>query len=137
MERKEQAFIERQRVAHLATADAVGHPHVVPVCFALAGGCIWIAIDEKPKRTLRLKRLSNIEANPQVSLVFDTYDEDWSRLGYVLVQGLAEVVEGGQEHRQALAALRERYPQYGQMALEARPAIRVRPEKTVSWGQLG
>ena len=80
-------FIERRRVAHLATADATGRPHVVPVCFAHLDGRFYIAIDEKPKRSLRLKRLRNIEENPQVALVFDRYDDDWSRLGWVLVQG--------------------------------------------------
>jgi PPOX class probable F420-dependent enzyme len=133
---QEEAFVSAQRLAHLATADAQGRPHVVPVCFALHAGAIWIAIDEKPKRTHRLKRLRNIAENPSVSLVFDTYDEDWTRLGYVLVQGRAEVVQGGAEQQRAIAALRARYPQYAGMKLEELPAIRVTPEKVASWGKL-
>jgi PPOX class probable F420-dependent enzyme len=133
---EQQAFVSRQRLAHLGTADAQGRPHVVPVCFALDAGAIWIAIDEKPKRTHRLKRLRNIAENPSVSLVFDTYDEDWTRLGYVLVQGRAEVVQGGAEQQRAIAALRTRYPQYAGMKLEELPAIRVTPEKVASWGKL-
>lgn len=129
-------FIMARRVAHLATADAAGTPHVVPVCFSYSDGSFWIAIDEKPKRTRRLKRLRNIEKNPSVALVFDRYDEDWSRLGYVMVRGAASIVEGGPEHVQALAALRARYPQYRTMRLEGSPAIRIEPGHTASWGDL-
>ena len=129
-------FIQRQRVAHLATADAAGRPHVVPVCFAYLDGRIYIAIDEKPKRSLRLKRLRNIEENPQVSLVFDRYDEDWSRLGWVMIHGTAAIVDGGPEHERAVAALRERYPQYQSMTLEGRPVISVPVERVSSWGDL-
>ena len=129
-------FIERQRIAHLATADAAGRPHVVPVCFAYLDGRIYVAIDEKPKRSVRLKRLRNIEENPRVALVFDRYDEDWSRLGWVLAQGSTGILEGSAEHGRAIAALRERYPQYRSMALEGRPVIRVTLERVSSWGDL-
>ena len=126
---EELRFIESQRVAHLATADASGRPHVVPVCFAYLDG-------RKPKRSLRLKRLRNIEENPQVTLVLDRYDEDWSRLAWVLVQGTATVLEGGTEHRQALAALREKYPQYREMRLEELPVIEITVGRVSSWGDL-
>ena len=129
-------FIEGQRIAHLATADAAGRPHVVPVCFAHRDGRIYIAIDEKPKRSQRLKRLRNIEENPQVALVFDRYDEDWSRLGWVLVRGAAAILDGGSDHELALAALRERYAQYQSMALEGRPVISMTEERVSSWGDL-
>ena len=129
-------FIQHQRVAHLATADSAGRPHVVPVCFAYRDGRIYIAIDEKPKRSLRLKRLRNIEENPQVSLVFDRYDEDWSRLGWVMIHGTAAIVRGGPEHERAVAALRGRYPQYQSMTLEGRPVISVTAERVSSWGDL-
>ena len=132
----ESAFVERQRVAHLATADADGRPHVVPVCFAYADARFYIAIDEKPKRSLRLKRLRNIAANPRVAIVFDRYDEDWTRLGWVLVQGTAAVIDGGPEHERALVVLRDRYAQYRSMALEGRPVIRVTVERVSSWGDL-
>jgi len=129
-------FIERQRVAHLATADASGRPHVVPVCFAQLDGRFYIAIDEKPKRSLRLKRLSNIEENPRVALVFDRYDDDWLRLGWVMVQGKAAILFEGPEHERALVALRDRYEQYRSMALEGRPVIRVTAGRVASWGDL-
>jgi PPOX class probable F420-dependent enzyme len=128
------AFIESCRVAHLATADAEGAPHVIPVCFAYLDGVFWIAIDEKPKKTTRLKRIRNIEENPRVSLVFDRYDEDWTKLAYVLVQGKAEVVDGPVP--EVIAALRGQYPQYEVMKLEERPAIRITPTRAVSWGDL-
>lgn len=132
----EAAFVNSQRVAHLATADASGQPHVIPVCFALVDGRFYIAIDEKPKQTVRLKRLRNIEENPHVALVFDHYHEEWSRLGWVMVQGSAMVLDNGEEHSRAIAALRERYDQYRSMTLEGRPVIRVTVEKASSWGRL-
>jgi PPOX class probable F420-dependent enzyme len=132
----ELSFIEGQRVAHLATADAAALPHVVPVCFAYLDGTIYIAVDEKPKRSMRLKRLRNIEENPQVTLVFDRYDDDWSRLGWVMVRGAAAGLNGGPEHMRAVAALRIKYPQYRSMALEGRPIIRVTVERVSSWGDL-
>jgi len=129
-------FIQHQRVAHLATADAAGRPHVVPVCFAYLDGRIYVAIDEKPKRSLRLKRLRNIEENPQVSLVFDRYVEDWSRLAWVMVHGTAAIVLNGPEHERAVAVLRGRYLQYQSMALEGRPVISISVERASSWGDL-
>ena len=113
-------------------------PHVIPVCFALAGDRCYIAIDEKPKRVkaVRLKRLRNIAENSAVSLVADRYDANWSRLGYVLLQGHAHVLEGGAEHTEALRLLRARYAPYRSMALEERPVIAVTIERAVDWGQL-
>jgi PPOX class probable F420-dependent enzyme len=130
------AFVEACRVAHLATADAAGRPHVIPVCFVYVDGALWIAVDEKPKTTTRLKRLRNILENPQVALVFDRYDEDWSRLAYVLVTGKAEVIEEARSRPEVLSGLRAKYLQYAAMRLEGRPAIRVVPGKVVSWGEV-
>ena len=132
----ESRLIESQRVAHLATADAKGRPHVVPVCFAYLGGRIYIAIDEKPKRSLRLKRLRNIEENPHAALVLDRYDEDWTQLGWVMLQGRAEVLSEGREHDEAQALLCSRYPQLQAMRIAACPVIAVRIERARSWGHL-
>ena len=129
------AFIEAQRVARLATVDEDGRPHLVPVCFAFHEGALWIAIDEKPKRTTQLKRLRNIATNPAVALLFDRYDDDWSRLAYVMVRGTAEVLTGA-DHPGALSALRARYWQYEEMSLEERPLIRIAPESVAAWGAL-
>lgn len=108
------------------------------MCFALLGQRIYIPIDEKPKRAapLELKRVRNIRENPPVALVVDRYDEDWSKLGYVLVQGTATLLESGEEHRRAIGLLRERYPQYRSMALEGRPVIAIQVERVTAWGDL-
>lgn len=134
-------FLERQRVAHLATADASAAPHVVPICFALVDDTLYIAIDEKPKRgdIWRLRRLRNISANPQVAVVADLYsDADWSRLGFVLLHGRARVLDvtNANEQTRAIAALRTRYVQYRSMALEQHPVIAVDVESVASWGRL-
>jgi PPOX class probable F420-dependent enzyme len=128
-------FIERQRVAYLATTDVTGQPHVLPVCFAVAGGAIYTAIDEKPKRVAAasLRRVRNILARPQVCLVWDHYEEDWTRLAWLQVRGTASLVEAAAEQTAALAALRDRYPQYRTMDLERRPLIRVTPTRVRSW----
>ena len=75
------------RVARLATADATGQPHLVPVTFAVAGDMVYTAVDAKPKRTTALRRLANVAANPRVSLLVDHYDDDWSRLWWVRADG--------------------------------------------------
>lgn len=134
---EERKFIESRRVAHLATANGDGRPHLIPVCFVYVDGAFWIPVDEKPKKTPRLKRLRNIEANPQVALMFDRYEEDWSRLAYVLVHGTGEIRETDDRLNAVLAALREKYAQYGRMKLEGRPIIKVAPERAVGWGSLG
>ena len=132
-------FVAGARVARLATASADGAPHVVPVCFVLAAGLVYIALDEKPKRVAprRLRRVRNIAANPRVQLLVDRYDEDWSRLAFVQLSGSAALMEGGAEHSDALALLRAKYPQYREMALEKRPVIRVVVEGVASWGLVG
>jgi PPOX class probable F420-dependent enzyme len=99
-------------VARLATADADGRPHVVPVTFALDADDIVSAIDHKPKTTTALQRLRNIEANPAVSMVVDHYDDDWSRLWWVRVDGRGRVLESGPERDQALELLAAKYDQY-------------------------
>src|SRR5450631_3331926 len=93
----ERRFLAHRRIAHLATADSRGVPHVVPVCFAVPKNTLYITIDEKPKRQpgTMLKRLSNIAENPMVALVVDRYDEDWSLLGWVMLHGHAEILTDG------------------------------------------
>jgi len=81
LSKSERRFLADRRVAHLATADARAVPHVVPVCFAISQGTLYITIDEKPKRHIMLKRLRNIAENPKVAVVVDRYDENWSLLG--------------------------------------------------------
>lgn len=130
------AVLRAARVARLATADRRGRPHVVPICFAVAGRRLYSAIDEKPKRAAprRLKRVRNIVANPHVALVVDAYREDWRRLWYVLVFGTAKVIPSGTaEHAAALRALRRKYRQYRTMRLEERPVLGITPGRIVTW----
>jgi len=133
------AFLVRQRVARLATADAAGAPHAVPVCFAYSPGAIYIALDEKPKHVplARLKRVRNVLENPNVALVADRYAEDWSVLAFVVVRGRAGLLEPGMsEHADAVWLLRGKYHQYEGMRIENNPVICVRPERVASWGTL-
>jgi PPOX class probable F420-dependent enzyme len=133
----ERAFLNACRVGHLATADRRGVPHVVPVCFAVEGNALYITVDSKPKRQDRpLKRLSNIVANDAVAFVADRYDEDWSRLGWVMLRGRAEILASGEEHDAAQALLRTRYPQLRAMRIEALPVIAMRIAQVTSWGDL-
>ena len=134
----ERRFVESMRVARLATADANGIPHVVPICYALIGDDLYVTIDEKPKHpdVRAMKRLRNIEANPAVAVVVDRYDEDWSRLAWVMLRGRADVLDHGDEHDRAQAGLRERYPQYRTMRIESLPVIAVRIARVTAWGAL-
>lgn len=130
-------FVHAQRAARLATSDAEGHPHVVPVCYACDGERFYTPLDEKPKSgdARRLKRVRNIEARHEAALLIDRYDDDWSRLGYVLVHAHADLLEPGDPlHARALPLLRARYPQYRAMRLETLPIICLTPTRVTSWG---
>lgn len=100
------------RVARLATVTAAGRPHVVPCCFALVADTIYSAVDAKPKTTLALRRLANIAANPSASLLVDQYDDDWSTLWWVRLDGVARVAVDPPERERALSLLGAKYPQY-------------------------
>ena len=100
------------RVGHLATMTPAGVPHLVPCCLVLDGETVYTAVDAKPKSTLLLQRIRNLQANPSASLLVDRYDEDWSRLWWVRVDGRGRVVESDEERDRALDLLAEKYPQY-------------------------
>ncbi|MFZ3236520.1 MAG: TIGR03668 family PPOX class F420-dependent oxidoreductase [Stellaceae bacterium] len=137
LNRDQICFVEHRRIGHLATADASGAPHVVPVCFVVKNEAVYITIDQKPKGDPRaLKRLRNIAANPSAALAVDHYDEDWTRLGWVMLRGHAEILDSGAEHDMAQKLLRERYPQYRRMELADLPVIAIRIERVTSWGDL-
>ena len=134
----ERRFVESSRVARLATADANGAPHVLPVCYALLGDSLYVTIDEKPKHAdvRAMKRLRNIGENPNVAVVVDRYEEDWTRLAWVMLRGRAGILDDGDEHDRAQAALRDRYAQYRAMRLEPLPVIALRIERVSAWGAL-
>ena len=101
------------RVARLATADADGVPHLVPVVFAVREDTVVVAVDNKPKRTTALKRLANVRANPRVALLADHYEEDWDALWWARADGSGRVAEpGSPDALQAVDLLAERYPQH-------------------------
>src|SRR4029077_14242613 len=131
--------LETARVARLATLDAERRPHAVPICFAFDGSVFYSAIDHKPKRVVpnRLARLKNIQETPQVALLVDEYDEDWTHLWYVLVRGKAELVSADSERKVALEQLRAKYPQYiaGMLGDDA-PILRITPERVTAWGKM-
>src|SRR5205823_6531441 len=112
-------------------------PHIVPVCFAVVGGRLVVPIDAKPKRgnPRDLKRLRNLRERPRATLVADLYDEDWSRLRWLMVRGRAEIVEHGDERARSLAALERRYPQYAAMGLASLelPVIMLEPTSVSRW----
>jgi len=128
-------LLGQARVGRLGTADAAGRPLVVPVCFAFDGARLFSAIDAKPKRTRALRRLRNIAENPHVALLVDEYDEDWTRLRWVSIEGRADVLAAGAARARALRLLVAKYPQYGAMDLErtAGPVIEVTPERVLAW----
>ena len=138
-------FLADARVARLATADAGGRPHVIPVCFihgdlGYGGEAIYIVLDQKPKTAelTRLRRVRNILANPQASLVVDYYDEDWQTLRYILVSCQAGLLNGDEpEAACAVTLLHEKYPQYRQMALDGNPVIKLTPQRYTAWSFRG
>ena len=130
-------FLEASRVGRLATADTAGVPHLVPVCYAVDGMSAYITVDEKPKRTdIPLKRLRNIMENPAVALTVDRWDEDWSRLAWVMLRGSAVILDSGKEHDRAQDLLRTRYPQYRSMDIAPLPVIAIRIGRVLAWGDL-
>ena len=143
------AALEAARHGYLSTASAEAEPHLQPVVFQIVGEAVFIAIDEKPKTTVRLRRLTNIEANPKFALLVDHYEEDWGALWWILLRGPAQVLwpqspsgspaesQGAGEAANAVASLREKYPQYQAMTLEERPLLKLMPERVTRWSASG
>lgn len=131
-EQEARARFSAARVARLATADAAGMPHLVPVTFALVGDVAVIAVDHKPKRTHDLKRLQNIRANPRVALLVDRYDDDWEHLWWVRADAVARVIEGTAGRAAPVAKLRDKYQQY-QGTPPAGPVIEAAVTRWVGW----
>jgi PPOX class probable F420-dependent enzyme len=135
---RQRRFLEESRVGHLATADKSGMPHLIPVCYAVEAATLYITIDQKPKRRdIPLKRVRNIIENPQAAFIADRWDEDWTRLAWVMLRGPAEILDKGPEHDRAQSLLLARYPQYQRMTLAALPVIALRIERAIDWGDLG
>ena len=123
-------------MARLATTDPDGRPHLVPVVFALDGDTLYSAVDRKPKRSRRLRRIENARARPEVTLLVDRYEEDWSELWWIRLRGRARVLDGGPEHDRALELLAEKYPQYRDEPPEG-PVLAVDVTEVRTWSAKG
>jgi PPOX class probable F420-dependent enzyme len=119
-------------IARLGTVAPDGKPHLVPVVFALHHEVVYTAVDAKPKTTQRLRRLANIEHNPQVSLLVDHYSDDWTQLWWVRIDGIAAVLQDGDEMHTGRDLLRAKYTQYQSVPLNG-PVIAVAVRGWSSW----
>ena len=124
--------VEEARVARLGTVTPEGRPHLVPCCFVLTDDVAYTAVDAKPKSTFDLRRVRNIRASGVVSLLVDHYEEDWSALWWVRLDGVGRVVDASEEEAAARQALVAKYPQYRRLALPG-PLIAVDLEHWASW----
>jgi PPOX class probable F420-dependent enzyme len=111
---RDEAFrrVREARVGRVATADAGALPHVVPFVFVLEGDTLYWAVDQKPKATGKLKRLRNIESNPNAQVLVDHFEEDWSAIWWVRLSGPVRILDEGREAERALELLAAKYPQY-------------------------
>jgi PPOX class probable F420-dependent enzyme len=121
--------VARERVARLATVDRDGRTHLVPITFALVGDSVYSAVDAKPKRSRTLRRIENARERPEVTVLFDHYEDDWTRLWWVRIRGQARVLDGGEEAERALAALAAKYEQY----LQEPPGVPVLAVDVAEW----
>ena len=119
-------------VARLATVRRDGHPHVVPVCFVITEDVVYSAVDGKPKRHRHLQRLSNVRATGTASLLVDEYDDDWSRLWWVRLDGRARLVDNTAEAERAIHALSDKYPQYRDQPPSG-PVLAIDVQRWVGW----
>ncbi len=131
-EREMRHRIKTAMVARLATVGPDGRPHIVPITFATADGSLYFSVDQKPKRTKNLQRLRNIVANPAVSVLVDHYEDDWSSLWWVRVDGTARIVEKGPEFDEAMSLLSARYEQYRSNRPEG-PVVEIKVERMTGW----
>ena len=124
--------MSKAMVARLATIGRDGRPHIVPITFAMGDDELYFAVDHKPKRTVNLQRLRNIEANPAVSVLVDHYENDWSMLWWVRMDGQARIVDAGQLRDQAIRLLCARYEQYRSVP-PAGPVVAIAVERMSGW----
>ncbi|MBW3641591.1 MAG: TIGR03668 family PPOX class F420-dependent oxidoreductase [Actinobacteria bacterium] len=124
--------VARARVARLATLRPDGHPHIVPITFAVEHDVIVTAIDHKPKTTADLQRLKNIEAHPVASVLVDHYEDDWSRLWWVRGDGRAGIAAEGIARERAIEQLAHKYDPYLDSPPRG-PVIVVTVRRWTSW----
>jgi PPOX class probable F420-dependent enzyme len=138
-------IIDKARVARLATVDSECRPYLVPVVFAFDDKDYYIPIDKKAKHSKpeNLKRIKNIQSNPNVALLIDEYDEDWTKLYFVMIQGKASLISNKKERQEqnelpllllekAHKLLYEKYPQYQKISI-GEYVIMIHPQKVITW----
>jgi len=124
--------LQEARVARLATVDAEGRPHLVPIAFAHDDENLYFAVDDKPKRRRDLKRLRNIAGNPRVSVLVDHYEDDWARLWWVRLDGVANVLDHDTEAQRAIDLLVRKYAQYARTRPQG-PVVVIKIEHMTGW----
>jgi PPOX class probable F420-dependent enzyme len=120
----------------MATVDASGQPHAIPIVYVYDGGRLYTPIDKKPKRVgdlYQLQRIRDIRAEPRVAVIIDEYSDDWEKLAWVQIRGRAGILETGRIYQTAVSLLVDKYPQYREMTLDGRPLIAITLERVVSW----
>ena len=119
-------------VGRLATVRRDGRPHIVPICFVIIHDVVYSAVDDKPKRHRQLQRVDNITATGTASLLIDEYDDDWSRLWWVRLDGRARLVDDTAEAERAISSLCDKYPQYRDQPPSG-PVLALDVERWVGW----
>ena len=135
--------LNNSKIARLATVDPETiQPYLVPVVFVFNGTNIFIPIDDKPKQTInsnQLKRVKNIQKNPNISFLIDTYDdEDWNNLSYLIIQGKARIVVNRLKDidttiKTAHYLLSEKYLQYKKFVSMGDSCIVIDIQKVIKW----
>ena len=133
-------IINKARVARLATVDSECKPHLTPVVFVFNNGCYFIPIDEKTKRSRpeRLKRVKNIQQNPNVTILIDEYNEDWEKLYFIMIQGKASIIGDKELEQRELLLLKrthrllsDKYLQYQKIGM-GEYIIMIIPQKVIT-----
>ena len=119
-------------IGRLATVRSNGRPHVVPICFVLTNDVVYSAVDDKPKRHRRLQRISNVKATEAASLLIDEYEDDWSRLWWIRLDGRARLVDNTAEAERAISLLSDKYPQYLDRPPSG-PVLAIDVQRWVGW----
>src|SRR5262245_36512208 len=124
-------FLNLQRVAHVATADGRGVPHVVPVCLVVDAGRLYFA-SGKAGRKIR-----DLRASPHVAVSADDYTEAWGRLRGLVVSGTARIHARNPIFRRIRRRLYAKYPQYPTEATLSEVdsvVIEITPRRVYAWG---